>query len=180
MQTELLVDAPPATKAHSTSLHSTTKRTRTPAVATSEYLTFRLGAEEYAIDILRVQEIRGVISPTRIAQAAPIITGVVDLRGVIVPIVDLRLAFGLQAVNDAATVTIILNIAERVIGVTVDAVADVVSLDTASILPPPDFAAETTEGAVIGLASLGEGDQRRTLIVTDIQTLMAGPQLGLF
>lgn len=147
---------------------------------TSEYLTFRLGVEEYAIDILRVQEIRGLVAATRIAQAAPTVSGVVNLRGVIVPIVDLRLAFGLPAGNDAATVTIILTIKDRVIGATVDAVSDVVTIKPSAILPPPEFSAVATGEAVIGLASLGDGQARRTLIVTDIDRLMVQPQMGLF
>lgn len=180
MQAELLDEAPqllavePATPARPDQARSLL------AASSDEYLTFRLGTEEYAIDILRVQEIRGVVTATRIAQAAPTISGVVNLRGVIVPIVDLRLAFGLPAVNDSATVTIILTIAERVIGVTVDAVADVVTISAANILPPPEFSASETGDAIVGLASLGDGDARRTLIVTDIQRLMSGPQMGLF
>lgn len=152
----------------------------TSAPSSGEFLTFRLGAEEYAIDILRVQEIRGVVQPTRLAQAPRAVSGVVNLRGVIVPIVDLRLAFGLQAINDPATVTIILIIAGRVIGVTVDAVSDVVTVAAESIRPPPEFASACTSDAIVGLASLGEGTAQRTLIVTDIQRLMASPEMGLF
>lgn len=180
MHAELLDEAPIALAVESPEIEQVVGRRIERPVSSGEYLTFRLGTEEYAIDILRVQEIRGVVTATRIAQAAPTVSGVVNLRGVIVPIVDLRLAFGLSAVNDAATVTIILTIAERVVGVTVDAVADVVTIPAANILPPPEFSATETCDAIVGLASLGEADARRTLIVTDIQRLMSGPQMGLF
>ena len=94
-----------------------------------EFLTFRLGAEEYGIEILKVQEIRGWDTPTAIAGTPQFIKGVINLRGTIVPIVDLRLKFGLgEAVYDECTVVIILNVARRVVGVVVDAVSDVITL----------------------------------------------------
>src|SRR3982750_247340 len=93
-----------------------------------EFLTFRLGAEEYGIDILRVQEIRSYEAPTRIANAPAFVKGVVNLRGVIVPIVDMRIKFNLTPVNyDSFTVVIVLNIAGRVVGMVVDAVSDVIT-----------------------------------------------------
>ncbi|MEQ6600667.1 chemotaxis protein CheW, partial [Pseudomonas aeruginosa] len=93
-----------------------------------EYLTFTLGREEYAIDILRVQEIRGYDQVTAIANAPPFIKGVINLRGAIVPIVDLRIKFHLAEVTyDPFTVVIILNIGRRIVGVVVDSVSDVIA-----------------------------------------------------
>ena len=99
-----------------------------------EYLTFRLGEEEYGIDILKVQEIRGYEQPTRIANAPSFIKGVVNLRGVIVPIVDMRLKFGLgSAEYNDFTVVIILNLGARVVGMVVDSVSDVMALSPEQI-----------------------------------------------
>jgi len=98
----------------------------------SEYLTFTLGSEEYAIDILKVQEIRGYEQPTLIANAPPFIKGVINLRGIIVPVVDLCIKFNLGKIEYTPfTVVIILNVARRVIGVVVDSVSDVISLTPA-------------------------------------------------
>lgn len=95
----------------------------------NEYLTFRLGAEEYGVDILKVQEIRGYDAITQIANAPVFVKGVINLRGVIVPIVDMRIKFALgDAEYDQFTVVIILNVAGRVVGIVVDAVSDVISL----------------------------------------------------
>ena len=95
-------------------------------VGAREYLTFRLDQEEYGIDILKVQEIRGYEQPTRIANAPAFIKGVVNLRGTIVPIVDMRLKFNCaQADYNSFTVVIILNLRDRVVGIVVDSVSDV-------------------------------------------------------
>ena len=105
-----------------------------------EFLAFKLGAEEYGIDILRVQEIRSYEEPTRIANAPGFIKGVVNLRGVIVPIVDMRIKFNLESVNyDSFTVVIVLNIAGRVVGMVVDAVSDVITLTPEQLRPVPEF-----------------------------------------
>ena len=105
-----------------------------------EYLTFRLGEEEYGIDILRVQEIRSYEAPTRIANAPPFIKGVVNLRGVIVPIIDLRLKLGCSSAEyNAFTVVIVLNLRGRVVGVIVDSVSDVLQLDRDHIKPAPEM-----------------------------------------
>ncbi|MFN7673376.1 MAG: chemotaxis protein CheW, partial [Betaproteobacteria bacterium] len=110
------------------------------AMPAGEYLTFRLGTEEYGIDILKVQEIRGYEQPTRIAGAPAFLKGVVNLRGVIVPIVDLRIKFGLgSAEYNSFTVVIILNIAKKIVGVVVDQVSDVVALASKDIRPAPSF-----------------------------------------
>ena len=96
------------------------KGAETTAAGAREYLTFRLGQEEYGIDILKVQEIRGYENPTRIAHAPAFIKGVTNLRGTIVPIVDMRLRFNCaQAEYNSFTVVIILNLRERVVGIVV-------------------------------------------------------------
>ncbi len=142
----------------------------------SEYLTFTLGSEEYAIDILKVQEIRGYESPTLIANAPPFIKGVINLRGIIVPIVDLRIKFQLGKVEYTPfTVVIILNVAGRVIGVVVDSVSDVISLSSAQIRSAPDFSGTFDTKYILGLASVDE----RMLIITDIERLMTSADMEL-
>jgi purine-binding chemotaxis protein CheW len=145
-----------------------------------EYLSFKLGAEEYGIDILRVQEIRGYEPPTRIANAAEFIKGVINLRGVIVPIVDMRLRFGLaDAQYNGFTVTIVLNIAGRTVGMVVDSVSDVLELKGSQVKPPPDFNSAIDASCITGLGTLHNGDSERMLILMDIEQLMLGPEMGL-
>lgn len=145
-----------------------------------EYLSFRISEEEYALDILNVQEIRGYENPTRIASAPPFIKGVLNLRGVIVPIVDLRMKFGLElATYDASTVTIILNIAGRVVGTVVDSVSDVVELKGEQIRPAPEFNACVDASHITGIGAIDQGDQQRMLVLVDIEKLMSGAEMGL-
>lgn len=142
----------------------------------SEYLTFTLGSEEYAIDILKVQEIRGYEQPTLIANAPPFIKGVINLRGIIVPVVDLRIKFNLGKIEYTPfTVVIILNVARRVIGVVVDSVSDVISLTPAQIRPAPDFSGTFDTRYIQGLATQGA----RMMIVTDIERLMTSADMEL-
>jgi purine-binding chemotaxis protein CheW len=142
----------------------------------SEFLTFTLGNEEYAIDILKVQEIRGYESPTLIANAPPFIKGVINLRGIIVPVVDLRIKFNLGKIEYTPfTVVIILNVAGRVIGVVVDSVSDVISLNPAQICPAPDFSGTFDTKYILGLAS----QESRMMIVTDIERLMTSADMEL-
>ena len=141
-----------------------------------ELLTFTLGAEEYAIDILKVQEIRGYDAVTSIANAPAFIKGVINLRGTIVPIVDLRIKFGVgEAEYTPFTVVIILNIGHRVVGIVVDGVSDVISLTPEQIRPAPEFAATVDTKYIEGLGTLGE----RMLIVVDIGRLMLSPEMAL-
>jgi purine-binding chemotaxis protein CheW len=150
------------------------------AATKKECLTFRLGAEEYGIDILKVQEIRGYENPTRIANAPAFIKGVVNLRGVIVPIVDLRMKFDLgEPSYDSMTVVIILNVAKRVIGVVVDSVSDVLELHSGEIKPAPEFNGAVDAGFITGMGSVKQGDRERMLILVDIEQLMAGADMGL-
>jgi purine-binding chemotaxis protein CheW len=145
-----------------------------------EFLTFKLGPEEYGIDILRVQEIRGYESPTRMANAPPYIKGVVNLRGIIVPIIDLRIKFGMNEVNyDSVTVTIVLNICNRVIGVVVDSVSDVIALEPTDIKPAPEFNGAMSTEYIIGIGSIQSAEQERMLILMDIENLMTSAEMGL-
>ncbi|MDA8453319.1 chemotaxis protein CheW [Acidovorax sp. GBBC 3334] len=142
----------------------------------AEYLTFRLGQEEYGIDILRVQEIRSYEQPTRMAHAPEFIKGVIDLRGVIVPIVDLRLKLHCASAEYTDfTVVIILNVGGTVLGAVVDAVADVVELSRDAIRPAPQFQGQVDSAFVTGIATLGE----RMLIVMDIESLLSSSEMGL-
>ncbi|WP_422563890.1 chemotaxis protein CheW, partial [Ideonella sp.] len=136
--------------------------------APREYLSFKLGSEEYGIDILKVQEIRGYEPPTRIANAPHFIKGVVNLRGVIVPIVDMRLRFGLPDVQyNSFTVVIILNIAHRTVGMVVDSVSDVLELAHGQIKPAPEFNGAIDAAYITGLGTLRHGEEERMLILMD-------------
>ena len=141
-----------------------------------EYLTFTLGEEEYAIDILKVQEIRGYDAVTRIANTPDYIKGVINMRGVIVPVVDMRLKFHLgNATYDQFTVMIILNLGQRIVGMVVDSVSDVIGLNPEEIRPAPDFGSTFDTQYLIGLASVGD----RMAIVVDIEKLMTSQEMGL-
>jgi purine-binding chemotaxis protein CheW len=144
--------------------------------AKQEFLTFTLGPEEYAIDILKVQEIRGYDAVTAIAHMPPFIKGVINLRGVIVPIVDLRIKFAVGTVEYTPfTVVIILNVGPRVVGIVVDTVSDVMALTAEQIHPAPDFAATIDTRYIKGLGTYEE----RMLIVIDIEQLMLSSEMAL-
>jgi len=146
----------------------------------NEFLTFRLAGEEYGIDILKVQEIRGYDAVTRIASAPAFLKGVMNLRGVIVPIVDLRLKFALgEARYDSFTVVIILNVAGRVVGAVVDSVSDVLELEEKQIKPAPEFNSLLDAGYITGLGTVQSGEGERLLILVDIERLMSSPDMGL-
>jgi purine-binding chemotaxis protein CheW len=152
------------------------------AAVPREVLTLRLGDEEYGIDILSVQEIRSYEPPTRLANAPAFIQGVVNLRGTIVPIADLRLQFGLaDAGVGPATVVIVLNVASRVVGIVVDAVSDVVALAADQVRPAPEFNSMVDASHIVGLAALKQGDgaAERLLILLDIERLITSPAMGL-
>jgi len=145
-------------------------------VAGREFLTCRLGAEEYGIEILKVQEIRGWENPTAIAGTPAFIKGVINLRGTIVPIVDLRLKFGLEKASyDEFTVVIILSVAHRVVGAVVDAVSDVITLAPQQMRPAPEFGSSVDARFITGLGTVGE----RMLILADIERLMTSRDMQL-
>ncbi len=142
----------------------------------NEFLTFRLGEEEYGIEILKVQEIRGYDSITQIANASEFIKGVVNLRGIIVPIIDMRIKFRLGKANyDQFTVVIILNVAGRVMGIVVDGVSDVISLEAEQMRPTPGFGSVIDTEYIMGLGTVDE----RMLILIDIEKLMGSSDMGL-
>ncbi len=146
------------------------------AAGPREYLTFRLDQEEYGIDILKVQEIRGYEKPTRIANAPGFLKGVVNLRGTIVPIVDMRLKFNCaKAEYNSFTVVIILNLGSRIVGIVVDSVSDVMELAAENIQAAPEIDSSIDSSAVVGLGSVGE----RMLILLDIEKLMSSVDMGL-
>ncbi|AKH89461.1 chemotaxis protein CheW [Edwardsiella tarda] len=141
-----------------------------------EFLVFTLGDEEYGIDILKVQEIRGYDQVTRIANTPAFIKGVTNLRGVIVPIIDLRVKFSQQDVSyNENTVVIVLNFSQRVVGIVVDGVSDVLSLSADQIRPAPEFAVTLSTEYLTGLGALGE----RMLILVDIEKLLSSEEMAL-
>ncbi|MFC7301812.1 chemotaxis protein CheW [Cognatiluteimonas weifangensis] len=142
-----------------------------------EYLTFTLGAEEYGVDILKVQEIRGYDTVTRLPEAPDYIKGVINLRGLIVPVVDMRVKFGLEhAEYGPTTVMIVLNVGQRVVGMVVDAVSDVLQLDAARVSAVPDLAGSAIDRKF--LTGIGLVDERM-LILIDIERLMTSAEMGL-
>ncbi len=145
-----------------------------------EFLTFRLGAEEYGIDILRVQEIRSYEQPTRIANAPAFIKGVVNLRGVIVPIIDLRVKLGCETIayNDF-TVVVVLNVRGRVVGAVVDSVSDVLALKKDDVKPAPELNTTVDSSFITGIGTIKNGDVERMLILMDIEALMSSADMGL-
>jgi len=145
-------------------------------VHAGQYLTLRLGNEEYAIDILRVQEIRSYEEPTRMVNAPLFVKGVINLRGVIVPIVDLRLKLHIDKVDyDEFTVVIVLNVHGTVVGAVVDAVSDVITLTAQSINPAPQFETAIDSRFISGLATVGD----RMLIVMNMETLLSNAEMGM-
>ncbi len=155
---------------------TTSMATESTGRMANEFLTFRLGGEEYGMEILKVQEIRGYDSITQIANAPEFIKGVVNLRGIIVPIIDMRIKFRLGKANyDQFTVVIILNVAGRVMGIVVDGVSDVISLEADQMRPTPGFGSVIDTEYIMGLGTVDE----RMLILIDIEKLMGSDDMGL-
>ncbi len=145
-------------------------------ISSRELLTFTLGKEEYGIDILKVQEIRGYDAVTSIVNAPEFIKGVINLRGIIVPIVDMRIKFKLSAPTyDHLTVVIVLNVANRVVGIVVDGVSDVITLKPDDIKPAPEFGGGLDTQYLLGLGTVDE----RMLILVDIEKLMTSREMEL-
>lgn len=142
----------------------------------SEYLTLTLGNEEYGIDILKVQEIRGYDTVTHIANAPEFIKGVINLRGVIVPIVDMRIKFKVgEPTYHEFTVVIIMNVLDRVIGMVVDGVSDVVALAPEQIKPTPEMGAALDTHYITGLGTVND----QMLILVDIEKLMSSEEMQI-
>ena len=141
-----------------------------------EWLTFRLGTEEYGIDILQVQEIRSYEKPTRLVSAPHAVKGVINLRGVLVPVIDMRIQFGLESVAyDDFTVVIVLIVGDQTIGMVIDSVSDVVMIDPSEIRPAPAFEGRGISANLLGIGSLGE----RTLLLMDVVAVVSAPELAL-
>lgn len=141
-----------------------------------EYLIFALGQEEYGLEILKVQEIRGYDRVTRIANTPDFIKGVTNLRGIIVPIVDLRVKFAQENIRyDNNTVVIVLNVNQRVVGIVVDGVSDVLSLTTEQIKPAPEFSVTLSTEYLMGLGAVDE----RMIILVDIEKLLSSEEMEL-
>ena len=150
--------------------------TTSSAFRALEFLSFTLGQEEYGIDIQKVQELRGYDTVTRIANAPEHIKGVVNLRGIIVPIIDMRIKFNLGTPTyDPFTVVIILNIGGRVMGMVVDSVSDVITLKPEQIKPAPSMGSVLDTEYLMGLGTLDE----RMLILIDLDKLMSSDEMGL-
>ena len=146
----------------------------------NQFLTFILSDEEYGVDILRVQEIRGWESVTTIPNAPEYIKGVINIRGTIVPIVDLRMRFGMETMEyGPMTVVIVLKVVseekERVMGIVVDAVSDTYDIPEESIKPAPDFGERIEVAFVKGLATVNEN----MLILLDIDTLLNAGDMNI-
>ena len=158
-------------------MNQTSKAAMTAAEAHNrEFLVFSLGEEEYAVDILKVQEIRGYENVTRIANAPDFIKGVTNLRGVIVPIVDLRIKFHLDKVEyGGQTVVIVVNVEDRVVGIVVDGVSDVMTLSPDQIKPAPEFGVTLSSDFLSGLGSLED----RMLVIVDIDKLLTSDEMEL-
>jgi len=157
-------------------MQATQEAIREDMAANNEFLSFTLGKEEYGIDILKVQEIRGYDAVTVLANTPEFIKGVINLRGIIVPIVDMRIKFNLGNVTyDELTVVIILNVAKRVVGMVVDGVSDVISLTAEQIKPAPEFGASLDTQYIMGLGTLDE----RMIILADIERLMTSNDMAL-
>lgn len=144
---------------------------------TKEFLSFFLGEEHYAIDIMTVKEIRGYETVTKIANAPSFIKGVINLRGDIVPIIDLRIKFSVgEATYTEFTIVIMLNVCDRIVGIVVDGVSDVIKLQDEDIRPPPEFGVAFDSKYLLGLASLEE----HMVILVNIDSLISSDELGLF
>jgi purine-binding chemotaxis protein CheW len=135
----------------------------------AQFLTFALGGEEYGIDILRVQEIKGWSSVTSIPNAPPYVRGVMNLRGTVVPVFDVRLTFGMEAREyDRFTVIVVVNVGARVVGLIVDAVSDVLDFPLGNIEAPPELGAAVDTSTMRGIARHGE----RLIMLLDIDRVV--------
>ena len=144
--------------------------------AGGEFLTFALSAEEYGVDILKVQEIRGYDAVTRLPDAPAHIKGVINLRGTIVPVVDMRVKFRLERADyGPTTVMIVLNVGGRVVGMVVDSVSDVIRLADEQVRPVPEVGCPIERRFLTGIGTLDD----RMLILLDIERLMASTEMGL-
>jgi purine-binding chemotaxis protein CheW len=142
----------------------------------NQFLTFLLGEEEYGVDILKVQEIKGYVPTTRIPNAPPEVTGVLNLRGAIVPIVDLRHKFGMEPIAyDAFAAIVVVVVHNRVMGITVDRVSEVMNIPAADIQPPSEFSGKAHSQVLTGIGKVGE----KLIILLDVESLLSGERGAL-
>jgi purine-binding chemotaxis protein CheW len=134
-----------------------------------QYLTFALGREEYGVEILKVQEIRGSSPVTPVPNTPPHIKGVMNLRGVIIPVVDLRLKLAMATADDHPfTVIIVVTVGTRAIGLIVDGVSDVLNIAPADIQPTPDFGGGVDARFITGMARAGD----KLVMLLDIERVL--------
>jgi len=147
-----------------------------PAAHVDQFLTFTVAGEEYAVDILKVQEIKGYVPTTRVPNAPPEVIGVLNLRGTIVPIVDIRTKFNLELVEYTPfTVIIVVGVQKRVMGIIVDAVSDVMNIPESEIQPAPDFGNQAVASSIKGMGKAGD----KLIILLDIDSLLLGESMVL-
>jgi purine-binding chemotaxis protein CheW len=145
--------------------------------AEKEFLTFVLGSETYSLDVMTVKEIRGYQPVTKIANSPDFIKGVLNLRGDIVPILDLRIKFSVgEATYNEFTIVIMLNIDERVVGIVVDEVSDVIKVAAQDVKPPPEFGVVFDSSYLYGLTTI----EQQMIILINIESLISSEELGLF
>ncbi|MGA9528536.1 MAG: chemotaxis protein CheW [Terriglobales bacterium] len=145
-------------------------------VAAGQFLTFSLGQEEYGIGLLKVQEIKGYSAITPIPNTPPHIKGVMNLRGAVIPIIDLRIRFGMEAIEYTQFhVIIVVNVGTKVIGLLVDAVSDVLNVGADDLRPAPDFGAHADTRFISGMASAGD----KVAVLLDIETLLSEADLAV-
>jgi purine-binding chemotaxis protein CheW len=143
-----------------------------------KYLTFKLAAEEYGLEILKVQELIGMMRVTRVPQVPPFIRGVINLRGKVIPVIDLRLKFGLQSQTDTErTCIIVVQIAQgerRVVtGILVDDVSEVLNITADQIEPPPSFGAMIATDFILGMGKVGQ----KVVMLLDIDRVLSATQI---
>jgi len=135
-----------------------------------QYLTFALSAEQYGIELLKVQEIRGYSAVTPIPNTPPFIKGVMNLRGAVIPIIDLRARFGMAAIEYTTfNVIIVINVGCKVMGLLVDAVSDVLSVGPGDLRPAPDFGERADTRFISGMAATGDN----IAVLLDLESLLS-------
>jgi len=141
--------------------------------ARREFLSCRVGGETYGIDILKVQEIREVDAVTRVPHVASFVRGVINLRGAIVPIVDLGLMLGFaEPIGLAEASAIVLNVDRRMVGLVVSSVSDVIALADDEIVPAPELAGRSAGAAIEGIGSRGDAKAADHVLLLDVDYLM--------
>ncbi len=141
----------------------------------NQYLTFALGEEEYGIEILKVQEIKGYSGITPIPNTPPHIRGVMNLRGTVVPVVDLRIKFGREGRDYSKfTVIVVVKVGEKIVGLVVDAVSDVLDIPSSEIRPTPDLGGRTDTRFISGMAPTND----KLVVLLDIDRLLEDEEIA--